>query len=63
MATDDTTMISIQALWDRFRIAQAGSNPDASLCFRHAIEAYNRCDYPSVLFWYQQAEMCESIAA
>jgi hypothetical protein len=56
-------MISIQALWDRFRTAQGETNPDAALCFRHAIDAYNRCDYQSVLFWYQQAEMCESVEA
>ena len=52
-------MISLQDLWVRFRLAQARHNVDAALCFRHAIEAYNRCDYPSVLFWFREAEICE----
>jgi len=56
-------MISIHALWNRFRLAQAAQNLDAALCLRHAIEAYGRCDYPSVIFWHRQAEMCESTPA
>jgi hypothetical protein len=56
-------MISIHELWDRFRQARGERNADAAMCFRHAIEAYIRTDYPSVLFWYRQAQMCESIAA
>lgn len=63
MDADTTTMISIHALWDRLHVAQKQANPDAALCLRHAIEAHNRCDYQSVLFWHQQAELCESIAA
>jgi hypothetical protein len=55
-------MISIQELWDQFHRAQGKHNADAALCFRHAIDAHNRSDYPSVLFWYQQARMCESVA-
>jgi hypothetical protein len=58
----DASMISIRELWDRLHLAQEEHNPDAALCFRHAVEAYNRSDYPSVLFWYQQARMCESVA-
>jgi len=58
----DTPMISMTDLWDRLHLAQKERNADAALCFRHAIEAYNRCDYPSVLFWWQQARMCESTA-
>jgi hypothetical protein len=58
-----TSMISIQELWDRLHIAQAEHNADAALCFHHAIEAYNRCDYASALFWYQQARRCEPMAA
>lgn len=56
-------MISVYALWNRFRLAQAAQNADAVLCLRHAIEAYGRCDHASVLFWHQQAEMCESATA
>lgn len=52
-------MISIYALWNRFRVAQATHNADAALCLRHAIEAYGRCDYASAVFWHRQAEMCE----
>jgi hypothetical protein len=52
-------MISLQELWERFRLAQQNRNADAVLCFRHAIEAYNRCDYPSVLFWFREAQTCE----
>jgi|GEM_PF-4607413 len=52
-------MVSIEELWDRLHRAQQGQNEDAALCFRHAIEAYNRCDYPSVRFWCQQAQLCE----
>jgi hypothetical protein len=55
-------MISMRDLWDRFHLAQEEHNVDAALCFRHAIEAYNRSDYPSVLFWLQQAQLCDSIA-
>jgi hypothetical protein len=55
--------ISIRDLWDRLHLAQNEHNADAILCFRHAVEAYNRCDYPSVLFWYRQARMCESVVA
>jgi len=54
-------MISIQDLWDRFHLAQEQHNVDAALCFRHAIEAYTRADYPSVTFWSDQARMCESV--
>jgi hypothetical protein len=56
-------MISIYALWNRFRVAQAAQNADAALCLRHAIEAHGRCDYASVIFWHRQAEMCESTPA
>jgi hypothetical protein len=59
----EAIMLSIQRLWDRFHVAQQEQNADAALCFRHAIEAYNRCDYPSVQFWYRQAEFCESVEA
>jgi len=55
-------MISIQELWDRLRLAQEKHNVDVALCYRHAVDAYNRSDYPSVLFWYRQARMCESVA-
>ena len=55
-------MISIQELWDRLHLAQEEHNVDVALCFRHAIEAYNRCDYPSAVFWYRQAQQCESVA-
>jgi hypothetical protein len=53
-------MISLRELWDGFHLAQEKHNDDVALCFHHAIEAYNRCDYPSALFWYEQAQMCES---
>lgn len=56
-------MISLRELWGKLHSAQAEHNGDVALCLHHAIEAYNRCDYPSVLFWYEQAQMCESIAA
>lgn len=56
-------MISIQELWEQLHIAQRDQNADAALCFRHAIEAYNRCDGQSVQFWYRQGQMCESVAA
>jgi hypothetical protein len=52
-------MISLQDLWTRLRLAQQTHNVDAALCFRHAIEAYARCDYPSVLFWFREAQICE----
>lgn len=55
-------MRSIQNLWCELRLAQGEHNSDAALCFRHAIEAYNRSDYPSVAFWCEQARMCESTA-
>ena len=42
-------MISIQELWDRLRLAQEKHNVDVALCYRHAVDAYNRSDYPSVL--------------
>lgn len=53
-------MLSLQQLWDRLHLAQEEQNSDAALCFRYAIEAYNRCDNSSVQFWYRQAQMCES---
>ena len=56
-------MVSIQQLWDLFHLAQEDQNVDAALCFRYAIEAYNRCDYSSVQFWYRQAQICESVAS
>lgn len=56
-------MVSIQELWDQLHLAQSEHNVDAALCLRHAIEAYNRCDYPSVAFWCEQGKMCESTAA
>jgi hypothetical protein len=56
------SMISIQELWDRFRLAQNEHNADAAICLHHAIEAHVRCDYPSAVFWYRQAQMCESKA-
>lgn len=52
-------MISIERIWELFRRAQHDRNADAALCFRHAIEAYNRCDYPSVTFWCEQAKECD----
>lgn len=52
-------MLSLQQLWDRLHLAQQEENVDAALCFRYAIEAFNRCDHPSVEFWYRQAQMCE----
>lgn len=52
-------MISIERIWELFRRAQNDRNADAALCFRHAIEAYNRCDYPSVTFWCEQAKECD----
>jgi len=55
-------MISIQELWDRFRLAQNERNADAAICLHNAIAAQARSDYPSALFWYQQAQMCESKA-
>jgi hypothetical protein len=63
MAADYRSMLSIRDLWDRFHLAQGEHNTDAALCFRHAIEAYNRSDYSSALFWYLQARMCEPVAA
>lgn len=54
------SMISIQELWDRFHLAQNEHNADAAICLHHAIEAQTRSDYPSALFWYEQAQMCES---
>lgn len=56
-------MIPIEQLWDQFHHANDDHNLDAALCFRHAIEAYNRCDYPSVQFWCAQAQMCASMTA
>jgi hypothetical protein len=56
-------MLSVHQLWELLHIAQEEENSDAALCFRHAIEAYNRCDRESVEFWYRQAQMCESAAA
>lgn len=56
-------MPSIQDLWDRLHLAQSERNVDAALCFRHAIEAYNRCDHLGVAFWCEQAERCEATAA
>jgi hypothetical protein len=56
-------MLSLEQLWDLFHIAQQARNTDALLCFRYAIAAYNRCDYPSLEFWYRQAQMCESALA
>jgi hypothetical protein len=55
-------MISIQELWDRFRLAQNEHNADAAICLHHAIEAHVRSDYASAVFWYRQAQMCESKA-
>ena len=52
-------MPSIQSLWDQLHLAQSEHNADAILCFRHAIEAFNRSDYASVAFWCEQAKMCE----
>lgn len=51
-------MVSLRQLWDLFHLAQAEQNTDVATCFRYAIEAHNRCDYPSVQFWYRQAQMC-----
>jgi hypothetical protein len=59
----ESIMVSIQQLWDCFRLAQQEQNADAALCFRYAIDAYNRCDHDSVQFWYRQAEMCECAVA
>jgi hypothetical protein len=56
-------MLSLQELWDRFHLAQGEQNADAALCFRRAIEAFNRCDYSSLQFWYRQAQMCECQSA
>lgn len=56
-------MLSIHDLSDQLHLAQTEHNADAALCLRHAIEAYNRCDYPSMAFWCDQAKMCESTAA
>ena len=56
-------MVSIQTLWDRLHLAQHEHNLDAALCFRYAIEAYNRCDYPSVAFWCKQAQLCKFTVA
>jgi hypothetical protein len=53
-------MLSLQELCDRLHLAQLEQNADAVLCFRYAINAFNRCDYASVQFWYRQAQMCES---
>jgi hypothetical protein len=61
-ACSPSVMVSIHELWDRFHLAQDERNADAALCFRHAIEAHNRSDYPSVQFWYRQGETCESVA-
>lgn len=52
-------MPSLQRLWELFHLAQQEENADAAMCFRHAIEALNRCDYSSAQFWYRQAEMCD----
>jgi len=55
-------MISMQELWDCLRLAQNERNADAAICLHNAIEAHTRSDYPSALFWYRQAQICESKA-